>query len=159
MSNKLVMACDPFGVALKNSIKEYLVDKGYEIIDLGTDSLENFVPYYEIGARIARAIQNGVAERGVLICGSGMCVSLTANKFKGIYAGLVESEFTAESCKTVNNCNILAMGAKVISEFRAIQAVELWLTKEFANGTKGELCALLQDGLDGLAKIEEENMK
>ena len=158
-SKKIVLASDPFGVSLKSAIKEHLLGKGYEVIDLGTDSIEHFVPYFEISAKAARAVQSGVAERAIIFCGSGMGMALTANKFKGIYCGLCESEFTTEMCRIVNNCNVLAMGAKVITEQRAKNAVDLWLNTEFGQGMDTTTKKLLKEGVDELAKIEAENFK
>lgn len=159
MMKKIVIGSDTTGVALKKAIKEHLTSKGYEMIDLGTDAPENFVTYCEIGSRAAIAVQNGVAEKGIIICGSGLGVSLTANKYKGIYAGLVESELTTESSRIVNNCNILAMGAKIISEARAIRVVDIWLNTEFAQGADEKRREKLQTGLDDLARIEGKNFK
>jgi ribose 5-phosphate isomerase B len=159
MSKKVIMVADPFGFPLKKAVKEHLQSEGYEIIDLGTDSPDHFMDYYEVGSKAAKAIQNGVADQAIIFCGSGMGVSLTANKFKGIRAGLCESEFTAEMCKLINNCNILAMGSKVISETRANKAADLWLTREFgedaSEGGKKKRAAALA----ALAKIEDENFK
>jgi len=157
--NKVAMVADPFGYPLKQAIKEHLQSKGYEIIDLGPDSPEHFIDYWEVGTKAAQAIQNGVAEKAIIFCGSGMGVSLTANKFKGIRCGLCECEFTAEMCRLVNDCNILAMGAKVISETRGKKAAELFLSKEFAEdanegGRKKRTAALAE-----LARIESENFK
>lgn len=156
---KVVMCADPFGFPLKNAIKEHLQSKGYEIIDLGTDSPDHFIDYWEVGTKAAKAIQSGVAEKAIIFCGSGMGVSLTANKFKGIRCGLCECEFTAEMCRLVNDCNILAMGAKVISETRGKKAAELFLSKQFAEdasegGRQKRAAALAQ-----LARIENENFK
>jgi ribose 5-phosphate isomerase B len=159
MSKKIIMAADPFGATLKNSVKEHLISNGYEVIDLGTDSAENFVQYYEISAKAARAVQSGVADRAIVFCGSGMGVAITANKFKGIYCGLIESEYTAEMCKIINNCNVLAMGGKVISETRAKLAVDLWLSKEFAEGFTGELRELVKSAIGEIAKLEDNNFK
>jgi len=159
MSKKVVMVADPFGFSLKKAIKEDLQSKGYEIIDLGTDSPDHFMDYYEVGSKAAEAIQNGVADLAIIFCGSGMGVALTANKYKGIRAGLCESEFTAEMCKLVNNCNILAMGAKVISETRAKKAAELWLTREFAEDANEGGRKKRAAALDALAKIEDKNFK
>ena len=159
MSEKIVMVADPFGFPLKQAIKEHLLSEGYEILDLGTDSPDHFIDYYEVGSKAAKAIQNEVAERAIIFCGSGMGVSLTANKFKGIRCGLCESEFTAEMCKLVNNCNILALGAKVISETRAKKATDLWLTRKFAEDATESGKKKRAAALDALAKIEDENFK
>ncbi len=158
MSRKVVMGADPMGATLKNVIREHLSSKGYEVIDLGTDRAENAVDYPEIAAKVARAVQKGVADRGILFCGTGMGVAITANKFKGIYCGLVESEFTAKKCRAINNCNVLSMGWWIISENRAKEAVDNFLSTEFTEGFESAKDDL-QRFLIQLAEIEKGNFK
>ena len=163
-SKKVILAADPMGAVLKNSVKKHLESEGYEIIDYGTDCAENFVTYFGIAAKAAKAIQKGIADQGIVFCGTGMGVSITANKFKGIYCGLIESEFTAGECKSINNCNMLAMGSRVISEARANMAADAWLKNKFAVGNFPpipgvDIKELLSAGLKGIAKIEGENFK
>ena len=163
-SRKVILAADPAGAQLKNAVKKHLESEGYNVIDYGTDCAENFVPYYEISAKAARAVQKGIADKGIVFCGTGMGVSITANKFKGIYCGLIESEFTAGECKCINNCNMLAMGQRVISEARANMAADVFLKNEFCVGNFPPIPGvyikkLLKDGLAGIAKIEDENYK
>jgi ribose 5-phosphate isomerase B len=159
MATKILVGSDLLGMALKNQIKEHLAGKGFEVIDIGINDPNDFVPYFEISVKAAKSIQSGKVEKAVLCCGTGMGVAITANKFKGIYAGVVESEFTAEMCKVINNCNILTMGGRVISEFRALQAVDMWLAAEFSVGLPGDYPRLIREALVQIGKIEDENMK
>ena len=117
---KVIIGCDFAGFELKQEVQRYLSEnKKVELIDIGMTSLENDIPYYEIGAIAARKLQAGEAERGILFCGTGMGVSISANKFKGVYASVVESEFTGPRCKIINNSNIISMGGWVVSQYRA----------------------------------------
>lgn len=159
MSKKIVVGADLMGVALKNVIKEHLLGKGYEVVDLGVDRPENPVAYPEIAAKVARAVQKGVADRAIVFCATGMGVAITANKFKGIYCGLVESEFTAEKCRAINNCNVLSMGGWIISEYRAKKAVDDFLSTEFAGGRPESAKKNLQGFLTQIDEIEKENFK
>jgi ribose 5-phosphate isomerase B len=156
---KIAMGAEPTGAALKNAVKKHLQSEGYKVIDLGTDCAENFVTYTAISAKTAKAVQKGLADKGIVFCGTGMGVSLTANKFKGIYCGLIESEFTAGECKVINNCNMLAMGARVISEARACMAVDNWLNKKFIEGVPAPYDKLCEEALVDIAKIEDNNFK
>ena len=158
-SKKIVLAADPMGAVLKNVIKKHLQSEGYEVIDYGTDCAENFVTYFEISAKAAKAIQQGVADKGIVFCGTGVGVGITANKFKGIYCGMVDSDFAAGQCKVINNCNMLAMGGWLISETKAIMAVDNWLNKKFNEGTPEQFVKIVEDGVAGIAKIEGKNFK
>jgi ribose 5-phosphate isomerase B len=158
-SKKIILAADPLGAVLKNAVKKHLEAEGYDVIDYGTDCAENFVTYFGISSKAAKAIQKGVADKGIVFCGTGMGVGITANKFKGIYCGLVESEFTAGECKVINKCNMLAMGSRVISEARANMAVDNWLNKKFNEGTPEPYVKLVADAIDEIGKIEDANFK
>ena len=156
---KIALGADPMGAVLKNAVKKHLESEGYKVIDYGTDCAENFVTYFGISAKTAKAVQKGIADKGIVFCGTGMGVGITANKFKGIYCGLVESEFTANECKIINNCNMLAMGSRVISEARACMAVDNWLNRKFNEGTPEPYIKLVEEGVAEIGKIEDENFK
>ena len=100
-----------------------------------------------------------MADKGIVFCGTGVGVGITANKFKGIYCGMVDSEFAAGQCKVINNCNMLAMGGWLISETKAIMAVDNWLNKKFNEGTPEQFVKIVEDGVAGIAKIEGKNFK
>ena len=155
----IALGADPMGAVLKNAVKKHLESEGYKVIDYGTDCAENFVTYFGISAKTAKAVQKGIADKGIVFCGTGMGVSITANKFKGIYCGLVESEFTAGECKVINNCNMLGMGSRVISEARACMAVDNWLNKKFNEGTPEPYIKLVEEGVAEIGKIEDKNFK
>jgi ribose 5-phosphate isomerase B len=156
---KLLVGADPWGMELKDIIKEHLEKKGYEIIDIGTYNSENPMDYYSISETAAKKIQNNEVKKAILFCGTGMGVAIVANKFKGIYASVIESEFTAKMCKAINNTNVITMGGMIISPYRAKLAVDNWLETTHTEGFEGELAEFLKNSLKEIAKIEEKQFK
>ncbi len=150
MSKRLVVGADPAGYDLKESVKAYLEEKGYEIVDVGTTSLDEPVDYYNVGAKVGEKISSKEFERGLLFCGTGMGVNIVANKFQGVYCGLCESVTTARLCKIINNCNVLSMGGFLIAPQLAYMMVDAFLEAEFSQGfppadpdfLKGCYCAI-----------------
>ena len=156
---KILLGADPWGLALKNIIKAHLEKKGYEILDIGMYDAVHEIMYYDVAATAAKKIQNSEVKRGILFCGTGMGVSIVANKFKGIYASVIESEFTAKMCKAVNNANIMTMGGNIISPFKAKLAVDAWLSTEHGDTFEPKMAQYLKDSLGEIAKIEAEICK
>ncbi len=156
---KLIVGADPWGLDLKEAVKAHLAAKGMVVEDVGTHSNGPKRDYYDVAADVARAIQEGRAERGLLFCGTGMGVALVANKFKGVYAGLVESEYTARMCKVINNTNVLAMGGMLVSAHKAKMAVDEWLGAAHTEGLDPDLAAFLKQSLVKIANIESENLR
>ncbi len=155
---KIVTGADFAGFDLKQVIKPYLEEKGIEVIDVGMHDLDHEIPYYEVAAKAARTIQKGEADKGVLFCGTGMGVSIVANKFKGIYASCVESEFGGQHCKVINNANVITMGCWVFSPYRAKKTVDLWLESSFTEGYE-QFADFLKGSIPEIEKIENETMK
>ena len=100
MDKKIIIGADDSGFTLKEAVKEYLIKNGYEVTDVGTLSLDEPVVYYEVGRRVAKEVADKKFERGLLFCGTGMGVSLVANKFPGVYCGLCESVFGLSTTAT-----------------------------------------------------------
>ncbi|MBI2343976.1 MAG: RpiB/LacA/LacB family sugar-phosphate isomerase [Deltaproteobacteria bacterium] len=153
----IVMGADGFGFDLKEAIKQHLLEQGHLIDDL-TPVKENEVPYYEVGALAALKVQQGKAERGIIFCGTGMGVAIVANKFRGIYASVVESEFAGLHCKVINNSNILSLGGMIVAPYRAKRIVDQWLAASFTEGYP-EFAPFLTRALAEIKKIEAETMK
>jgi len=156
---KILVGADAWGMELKNIIKEHLEKKGYEIIDIGTHNVENPMDYFVIASTAAEKIQNNEVKKAILFCGTGMGVAIVANKFKGIHASVIESEFTAKMCKAINNANVIAMGGMIISSHRAKLAVDNWLQTAHTEGFEGELAEFIKNSLKEVAKIEEKQFK
>ena len=130
---KIVLANDHSAVDLKKEIKEYLEEKGYEVIDVGTNSTES-CDYPVYGAKVAKAVASGEVEQGILICGTGVGISLAANKVKGIRCVVCSEPYSAKLSKQHNNTNILAFGARVVGIEMAKMIVTEWLNAEFLGG-------------------------
>ena len=130
---KIAIASDHGGFLLKEAIKFHLKEKGYEILDLGTDSEES-VDYPVYGKACGEAVASGEAERGIVCCGTGIGISIAANKVKGIRAAVVTNEFMAEMTKRHNDANIIAFGGRVLDAETAIRLTDIWLDAEFEGG-------------------------
>ncbi|MCI9007596.1 MAG: RpiB/LacA/LacB family sugar-phosphate isomerase [Lachnospiraceae bacterium] len=128
---KIVIGSDKVGYSLKESIKAMLTEQGYEVTDVGTVDPEQPRPHTLTGPAAAKMLQSGQAERGILICGTGMGMAIAANKNKGVYAAVVESVYAAEYCRKINDANILCMGAFLIGETMAKDIVNRFLSTAF----------------------------
>ena len=129
---KIAIGCDHAGFMLKKFILDRLGDK-YKFIDVGTDSNES-VDYPDYASRVAEAILDGEADVGILVCGTGIGMCITANKYPGVYAALVYSDETARMAKRHNNANVICLGGRVVSFENAVRWVEIWLSEEFEGG-------------------------
>ena len=129
----IALASDHAGFVLKEKIKKYLIDNNYDILDLGTNS-EDPVDYPEYAHKAAHAVAEGQCEKGIVCCGSGIGMSIAANKVKGIRCALIHDVYTAEMCKKHNNANMIAMGARVVDHDEALKMVEIWMSTQFEEG-------------------------
>ena len=123
---------DHAAVDLKNEIKAYLEEKGYKVVNYGTDSSES-CDYPVYGAKVGNAVASGEVDAGVLICGTGIGISIAANKVKGIRAALCTDCFMAEATRLHNDANILALGGRVVGPGLALKIVDTFLDTEFSN--------------------------
>lgn len=130
---KIAIGNDHVAVSMKNHIKEYLEAKGYEVVNFGTDSEER-TDYPIYGKKVADAIVSGECELGILICGTGIGISLAANKVKGIRAAVCSEPYSARLTRQHNNANIIAFGARVVGEATAEMIVDEFLSAEYEGG-------------------------
>lgn len=130
---KIGIGNDHVAVEMKNQIKAYLENKGYEVINYGTDSSESF-PYPVSAEKVANAIVQKEVDCGILICGTGVGISIAANKVKGIRACVCSEPYSAKLSKQHNNSNIIAFGARVIGIEMAKMIVDSWLEAKFEGG-------------------------
>jgi ribose 5-phosphate isomerase B len=142
----IAIGSDHGGLQLKDAVRTYLVGRGFTVDDLGTNN-EDSVDYPDFGAKVAEAVSRQVVKKGILICGTGIGMSITANKFPGIRAALVWDDFTAQMAKEHNDANILVLGGRVLSAEDACRMVGIWLDTAFAGGRH-------QGRLDKIALIE-----
>lgn len=144
---KLAIGCDHGGFELKEAVREYLEREGIAYEDFGAYSTDS-VDYAPIAAKSARYVASGQADYGVLICSTGIGISMAANKVKGIRAALCTNEYCAEMTRRHNNANILCMGGKVVDKDTALKLLYIFLHTEFEGGRH-------QRRIDQIAQIEE----
>ena len=144
---KLAIGNDHVAVDMKKVIKEYLESKGIEVVDVGTNSTERF-NYPVSGYKVAKMVAGNEVDTGVLICGTGVGISLAANKVRGIRACVCSDPYTARLSKQHNNTNIIAFGARVIGIETAKMIVDEWLNAKYEGGRH-------QNRIDMIKEIEE----
>lgn len=147
----IAIGADHGGYRLKEELKKFFKENQIAYKDFGTDSEER-VDYPLIASEVAKSIQRGECENGILICKTGFGMCIVANKYKGIRCSACYDEETAKFSKLHNNCNILALGAEHITNKKAINIVKEWLGTEFEGGRHKERLELIK-------RIEDENMK
>ncbi len=128
---RIAIACDHGAIDLKNHLSVHLQSKGYEVVDFGTQTRES-CDYPDYAADAARAVASGTCQRGIVLCTTGIGVSICANKIKGIRCALLSDTKSAELTRLHNDTNMMAMGAGIISEELAFQIADIWLSTPFS---------------------------
>ncbi|MCI8513865.1 MAG: RpiB/LacA/LacB family sugar-phosphate isomerase [Lachnospiraceae bacterium] len=154
---KLILAADFSGFALKETVKRHLEEQGHEITDVGHREDGQQVVYPEAAGRLCREFLKGGYDRGLVFCGTGAGVSITANKFRGIYCVPCESVYTALKCPVINQANVLAMGANVVGGENACKIADAWLSQSFCQDFAPERAAFIEGLYGKLQEIEAEN--
>ena len=144
----LAIGCDHGGFELKNHIIAYLKEQGVEIKDFGTYD-ENSVDYPDIAKKVCASVTSGECERGILVCGTGIGMSIAANKVKGIRAAMCTDVYSAKMTKQHNNTNVLCLGGRVTGRELAFMICDTWLNEEFMGGRH-------QNRIDKITAIEQE---
>lgn len=129
---KIAIACDHGALALKNALVERLTAQGYEMKDFGTHTLDS-CDYPDFAAPAARAVAEGVCEKGIVLCTTGIGVSITANKIPGIRCALLSDVLSARLTREHNDTNMMAIGAGVVGPLLAFEIVDVWLGTDFSN--------------------------
>ena len=129
----IVIGSDHYGLSLKNVVRDYLVNKGYEVDDMGVCT-EEPVDYPDIGAKVAEAVSAGHYDLGILICGTGAGMAIVANKVPGVRAVCIHDPYTAERARASNDAQIATMGSQVVGPEVAKKLVDIWLNSEFQGG-------------------------
>lgn len=145
---KIAIGSDHAGFELKEFLIPVLREMGHEPIDVGAYSLEEEDDYPDFAFKVAHLVRGGEAERGVVICGTGIGSSITANKVKGIRAALCHDTFTARLSREHNDANVLALGGRILGKELALEIVKVWLNSDFSGGRH-------KRRLDKIMKIEE----
>ena len=146
---KIALGCDHGALALKNDLIPHLEKLGYEVKDFGTYSLDS-CDYPEFAGAAAKAVASGECEKGIVLCTTGIGVSITANKVKGVRCALLSDVMSARMTREHNDTNMMAIGAGVVGEMLALQIVDTWLGTEFS----GE--ARHQRRIDKMMALENE---
>ena len=155
---KIALGADRMGFLTKEYIKQCLVAKGYMVADCGTLTPDNPITHLVAADRVSEMIRRGECHFGILICRTGMGISIAANKHMGIYCALCESTTTARESRRINNCNVLAIGGGIVDRELAMRMVEAFLYTTFADGESPERCQILQEQFDELKRLEFQKL-
>ncbi len=153
MIDTIVIGCDNAAVDLKNELVDFLKKNNVNVEDVGCFSKDDSIYYPDVAAKVCKAIiDSDYKKKGVLVCGTGIGMSIAANKFFGIRAALCHDNFSAERSVLSNNCNVLCMGERVIGRELAKKILGEWITLTFKDGPS-------TPKVEAIVKIEEQNMK
>jgi len=157
---KLAIASDLSGFPLAREIVKHLKENHPEVqvIDFGIESADAPQPYFVQAPKVAKAVQKGEAEKGILICGTGQGMAIVANKHKGVYACVVDDLFSAERAKIVNNANVITMGGWITAPFLGTQIVDSWLAMSFTQKMEFKK-DFLTNAFNQVVAIENEMFK
>lgn len=148
---KIAIGCDHGGYNLKKSCIDAVLSLGYEIIDYGTDNAEVSVDYPDFSYKVSTAVASGEADKGILLCGTGIGISIAANKVRGIRCAHITDIFSAQMVAEHNNANIIAMGGRISTPEQAKAMTLKFLTTPFAGGRH-------QKRIDKITEIERNNL-
>jgi ribose 5-phosphate isomerase B len=128
---KIAVGADHGGFKHKEAIRKHLTDRGFEVTDFGTYSEES-MDYNDVAIKVAEGVRDGLFDRGILVCGTGVGMSIMANKVHGVRAALVHDLFTARVTRLHNDSNVLTMGGRVIDEDLALKITDIWVDTKFS---------------------------
>jgi len=153
----IVISADPFALDLKDSIIKHLTEGGHKVTDVGATK-DKEMAYYDGSAAACKMIQAGKADRGILLCGTGMGMAIVANKFRGVTASCVESVYAAQMARAINDSNVLTMGAMFIAPWKANAMVDAWMTTKHTEGLE-PFADFLKDAVKKVNAIDKANCK
>ncbi len=148
LAMKIALGCDHGGLELKNAIEAVLKSLDIEVVDMGTMSEES-VDYPDFASKVAESVSEGKTDRGIAICGTGIGMSIVANKYHGVRAALCHDSYTARMSRLHNDANILVLGGRVIGTEVAIELLKQWLATQFEGGRH-------QKRLEKISEIEKK---
>ncbi|MBI2399845.1 MAG: ribose 5-phosphate isomerase B [Deltaproteobacteria bacterium] len=148
---KIAIASDHAGLEMKEDLKEFLLGIGVEVVDMGVND-DKSVDYPDYGIPLADRVSKGEVPKGVLVCGTGIGMSILANKFKNVRAALVNDVFTARMAKEHNDANILVIGGRIVGKGLAREMLKTWIDARFEGGRH-------QTRLDKITELEKKNHK
>ena len=151
----IIIGADHAAYDLKETVKAFLLDKGIDVQDVGTHS-KNSVDYPDIGIKVASAVSKGTFKRGVLLCGTGIGMSMVANKFPYVRAALCNDIFSATMSRRHNDANILVLGGRIIGDILALEIVRTWIETPFEGG-RHQIRIDKIDGIDQTGLIGDDS--
>jgi len=154
---KIAIASDHAGFEVKQALSEHLRKTGHEVVDHGCHEAVS-CDYPDLAATAARSVAAGHEEVGILLCGTGIGMSMAANKVPGIRAALVHDAFTAEMSRRHNDANVLCMGARVLGEAKCLELADLWLQTPFEGGRHARRVGKI-DALDGAPATSDSSLE
>jgi ribose 5-phosphate isomerase B len=131
---KIAVGSDHFGYGLKETVRRHLEELGHEAVDVGCDGPEEPVDYPDVAETLARTVGRGEVERGILVCGTGIGMAISANKIPGVRAAVCHDPYSAERARKSNDAHVLCLGSQIVGPALALTLVDLWLEAEFAGG-------------------------
>lgn len=153
---RVSIGSDHRGFHIKAKLSELLREQGHEVVDAGTFD-EQSIDYPDVAAAVAGAVSHGAADRGILICGTGIGMAIAANKFAGVRAATCHDEVTAEMSRRHNDVNVLCLSGDMLGERRMDRMVKLWLETEFEGGRHARRVAKITDLERGAGKPSDES--
>jgi len=154
MSEKIIVGSDHAGFALKEKVKAHLEGRGFGVEDIGARS-EASVDYPTYAHELAAAVAAGRFARGVVLCGTGIGVSIAANRHAGVRAAVAYDEETARLCRAHNDANVLALGGRSLDHDLALRILDIWLDTAFAGGRHARRVALIEPGAEAPTALSE----
>lgn len=154
---KLFIGSDKSGFTLKEAIKAYLLENKYEVVDVGTTDENAPLPFFQVAENGAKRLQNKEFDRGILICGTGMGMSIVANKHEGVHAAACESVYAAEKCRAINDANVLCMGGWVIAPIMGIEMTRTFLNTGFTQNLEDWRARNIEKARIAVREIEKHS--
>jgi len=155
---KISIGADFNAHRIKDAVKLFLEQKGHEVVDYSGDPEEKHL-FFDVVPSVAKSIQDGETEQGILFCGTGMGMSLYANKYKGIFAACCESVFSAKKCRVINNANVLTMGSWIIGETMACEMADVFINSKMGEGLEDWRKKNVAAFYEKSKELENENLK
>lgn len=152
---KIFIGSDKSGFVLKEAVKGYLLEQDFFVEDIGTIDENNALPFFEVAQKGAKMIQDKLYERGILICGTGMGMSVVSNKHEGVYAAACESVYAAEKARAINDSNVLCMGGWIIAPVMGIEMTKAFLNTSFTQNLEDWRARNLEKARIAVREIEK----
>jgi ribose 5-phosphate isomerase B len=156
---KIFIGSDKSGFALKEAVKAYLIENNFDVADVGTLDEEQPLPFFEVAHIGASKIQDQTFKRGILICGTGMGMSIVANKHEGVYAAACESVYAAEKCRAINDANILCMGGWVIAPIMGVEMTKAFINTAFTQNLEDWRAKNIEKARIAVREIEKTSFR